>query len=140
MCEAGLGTSALFQRAIAHHAYIDQAIRARDGRAPGAAFIAYDIGEAAIAPGDLLCSSRRPVYRTLADRRRQMGIGARSHCDVVVRTDESAGRIHAVGGNVRGVVSLKRLPTVGASDGALRVKVIDPDRPVFAHLKLRVAS
>ena len=33
MCEAGLGTNARFQRAIAHHAYIDQAIRARDGRA-----------------------------------------------------------------------------------------------------------
>ncbi len=45
-------------------------------------------GEAAIAPGDLLCSSRRPVYRTLAERRRQMGVGARSHCDVVVKVDE----------------------------------------------------
>jgi hypothetical protein len=140
MCEAGLGTSALFQRAIAHHAYIDQAIRARDGRAPGAAFVAYDAGEAAIVPGDLLCSSRRPVYRTLAERRRQMGVGARSHCDVVVKIDEPAGRIHAVGGNVRGVVSLKRLPSVRMPGGGLRVEVFDQDRPVFAHLKLRAAS
>ena len=139
MCEAGLGTPALFQRAIAHHAYIDQAIRARDGRAPGAAFIAYDAGETAIAPGDLLCSSRRPAYRTLAERRRQMGVGARSHCDVVVKIDEPAARIHAVGGNVRGVVSLKRLPAVRAP-GGLRVEIFDPDRPVFAHLKLRTAS
>jgi len=139
MCEAGLGTTALFQRAIAHHAYIDQAIRARDGRAPGAAFIAYDAGETAITPGDLLCSSRRPVYRTLAERRRQMGVGARSHCDVVVKIDEPAARIHAVGGNVRGVVSLKRLPAVRAP-GGLRVEAFDPDRPVFAHLKLRTAS
>jgi hypothetical protein len=140
MCEAGLASTTQFRRAIAHHSYIDQAIRARDGSAPGAAFAAYDAGEAPITPGDLLCSSRRPVYRTLADRRRQMGVGARSHCDVVVRIDAAAGRIHAVGGNVRGVVSLKRLPSVRTPAGGLRVEVFDQDRPVFAHLKLRTSS
>ena len=76
MCEAGLGATTQFHRAIAHHTYIDQAIHARDGRAPQAAFVAYDAGETTIAPGDLLCSSRRPAYRTLArapsaDRRRR---------------------------------------------------------------------
>jgi hypothetical protein len=137
MCEAGLGTNARFQRAVAHHVYIDQAIRARDGRAPQAAFVAYDAGEAAIAPGDLLCSSRRPSYRTIAERRRQMGVGARSHCDVVVRVDEARERIHAIGGNVRGVVSLKLLPAVREPGRPLRAGIVDEDRPLFAHLKLQ---
>ena len=121
MCEAGLGTTSQFQRAIAHHAYIDQAIRARDGRAPQAAFAAYDAGETAIAPGDLLCSSRRPAYRTIAERRRQMGVGARTHCDVVVKVDEARERILAIGGNVRGVVSLKLLRAVREAGRPLRL-------------------
>ena len=137
MCEGGLGTNAQFQRAIAHHSYIDQAIRARDGRAPQAAFVAYDPGETTIWAGDLLCSSRRPVYRTIADRRRQMGVGARSHCDVVVKVDEAGQRVHAIGGNVRGVVSLKLFPAFRPAGKPLRVGTGDEDRPMFAHLKLR---
>jgi hypothetical protein len=141
MCEAGLGASSQFQRAIAHHAYIDQAIRARDGRAPEAAFVAYDAGEAAMAPGDLLCSSRRPAYRTIADRRRQMGVGARSHCDVVVTVDEAAGRVLAIGGNVRGTVSLKIFPAAREPGRHLRVTGSgEDDRPMFAHLKLRAEA
>ena len=139
MCEAGLDTPVQFQRAIAHHHYIDQAIRARDGRAPTAAFVAHDPGEATIAPGDLLCSSRRPVYGSLADRRRQMGAGARSHCDIVVKVDEPRGRVLAIGGNVRGVVSLKELPATGGAGGPLRVGTGNAGRPLFAHLKLRAA-
>jgi hypothetical protein len=138
MCEAGLGTPDQFRRAIAHHAYIDQAIRARDGRTSQAAFAAYDTGETVITPGDLLCSSRRPVYRTIADRRRQMGIGARTHCDVVVTVDEANHRIQAIGGNVRGTVSLKLLRAQRETGKPLRV--VDPDedeRPIFVHLKLR---
>ena len=137
MCESGLGAAAQFERAVAHHSYIDQAIRARDGRAPQAAFVAYDTGETTITPGDLLCSSRRPAYRTIAERRRQMGVGARSHCDVVVKVDETHARIHAVGGNVRGVVSLKELPAVRESGKPLRPANGNPERPLFAHLKLR---
>jgi hypothetical protein len=110
MCEAGLGAPGQFQRAVAHHAYIDQAIRGRDGRGATAAYVAYDVGESAIAPGDLLCSSRRPLYRTIAERRRHRGVGARTHCDIVVALDERGERILAIGGNVRGVVSLKLLP------------------------------
>lgn len=141
MCEAGLGGPGQFQRAVAHHVYIDQAIRARDGRAAPAAYEAYDVGESAIAPGDLLCSSRRPLYRSVAERRRQMGVGARTHCDIVVELDERGGRILAIGGNVRGVVSLKRLPAERLPGRNLRV--VDPeedDRPVFVHLKLRARS
>ena len=141
MCEAGLSGSSRFQRAVAHHAYIDQAIRARDGRAPQAAFTAYDAGETAIEPGDLVCSSRRPVYRTLAERRRQMGVGARSHCDVVVSVDEASGRIFAIGGNVRGTVTLKLFPAVGTAGEPLRLAGAGAGtRPMFAHLKLRAAS
>ena len=85
MCEGGLGNSIQFRRAIAHHSYIDQAIRARDQGSTAPAFAAYDAGEAEVAPGDLLCTARRPEYQTLAERRRQMGEGARTHCDVVVK-------------------------------------------------------
>jgi hypothetical protein len=141
MCEAGLGSASQFQRAVAHHSYIDQAIRARDGRAPQAAFTAYDAGEMPIEPGDLVCSSRRPVYRTLAERRRQMGVGARSHCDVVVSVDEAGERILAIGGNVRGTVSLKLFPAVRRAGEPLRLASTGDDaRPMFAHLRLRAAS
>jgi len=142
MCEGGLGGTDMFQRAIAHHSYIDQAIRARDGAAPRAAYLAYDVGEAPVSPGDLLCTSRRPVFRTLADRRRQMGQGARTHCDLVVKVDETTSQILAIGGNVRGVVGLKVLP---ASHQQGRLKPIVPPgvpaaRPVFVHLRLRGTS
>ena len=137
MCEAGLGGTNQFRRAVAHHSYIDQAIRARDGRASQAAFTAYDAGETAIEPGDLLCSSRRPTYRTIAERRRQMGVGARSHCDVVVKLDEAGERILAIRGNVRGTVSLKLLPAVRGAGEPLRLGTGGEARPTFAHLKLR---
>ena len=137
MCEAGAGATESFQRAVAHHTYIDQAIRARDGRAPRAAYVAHDVGEAAIAPGDLLCSSRRPVYRTLAERRRQMGVGARTHCDIVVKVDERAARILVIGGNVRGTVSLKLLRAERKAGKPLGVMDPDEERPIFAHLQLR---
>jgi len=140
MCEAGLGGAAQFQRAIAHYTYIDQAIRARDGRASQAAFSAYDPGETGIEPGDLLCSSRRPAYRTIAERRRQMGVGARSHCDVVVSVDQPGNRILAIGGNVRGVVSLKSFPAIAEAGKPMRLEVGNGERRMFAHLKLRADS
>jgi hypothetical protein len=99
--------------------------------------VAYDMGESPIAPGDLLCSSRQPVYRTLAERRRQMGSGARTHCDVVVEVDEGRERILAIGGNVRGIVALKLLRAARQPGKPLRVDDPDEERPIFAHLKLR---
>jgi hypothetical protein len=140
MCEAGLGAESQFRRAVAHHSYIDQAIRARDGRAANAAFEAFDPGEQAILPGDLLCSSRRPMYRSLADRRRQLGVGARSHCDIIVKVDDAAGRVLAIGGNVRGVVSLKQLPASRGDGRHLRASTGNDERPIFAHLKLRAGA
>ena len=135
MCESGLDESAEFRRAVAHHTYIDQAIRARDGSGSQAVFTAYDIGETTISPGDLLCSGRRPAYRTLAERRRQLGEGARTHCDVVVQLDAVRDRILTIGGNVRGTVSLKLMPAVRAPHVGLRPE--GGRRRLFAHLKLR---
>jgi hypothetical protein len=140
MCESGLGASSQFQRSVAHRVYIDQAIRARDGNAAQAAFVAYDRGEAEIVPGDLLCTARRPVYRTIADRRRQMGVGARTHCDVVVSVDVENERILAVGGNVNRSVTLKLIPAMKEPGKPFRPvdgSLIDGARTVFAHLKLR---
>lgn len=136
MCEAGLESNERFRRAIAHWSYIDQAIRARDGGAPEAAYAAYDIGERPVEPGDLLCSGRRPRYANLAERRPQMGAGASSHCDVVVALDEDEGRILAIGGNVLRSVSLKVLPAEPAPEGGLLARSTR-EAPLFAHLALR---
>jgi hypothetical protein len=141
MCEAGLGSPEQFQRAIAHHVYIDQAIQARDRSEPVPAFVAHDVGETDIAPGDLLCTARRPAYRALAERRLQIGQGARTHCDIVVKMDRAAKRVLAIGGNVRGSVTLKIVPLVDGR-GVLRPpdrSQLPGGRAVFAHLKLRAA-
>jgi hypothetical protein len=135
MCEGGLGETSQFQRAIAHHTYIDQAIRARDLNGSEAAFVAYDSGEVRVEPGDLLCSARRPAYQSVAERRRQIGVGARTHCDIVVKVDEPGERILAIGGNVGGRVSLKILPAT--RNGAILGPTSRGGRPMFAHLKLR---
>lgn len=139
MCEAGLGDLGQFERDIAHRVYIDQAIRARDGAAPEAAFVAYDAGEQPIEPGDLLCNARGGVnYRTLADRRRDLGEHAGTHCDVVVRVADD--RINVIGGNVVQGVSLTILPLVRDGAGPARPLAADDmagSRTVFAHLKLR---
>jgi hypothetical protein len=141
MCEAGLGEMAQFQRSIAHRDYIDQAIRARDGMDEDAAYVAYDAGEAQIEPGDLLCNARASAeYRMLADRRRDVGRFAPTHCDIVVKVDESASRILVIGGNVVQSVSLTILPLRREGEGYARPvdeSVIDGARTVFAHLKLR---
>jgi hypothetical protein len=136
MCEGGLGTRDRFHRAIAHWTYVDQAIRARDGRESRAGYVAYDLGERTVEPGDLLCSSRRPVYRSLADRRRQVGQGASTHCDIVVEVDAVGERILAIGGNVLRAVSLKVLPGRLAPDGGL-FALSGSGVTLYAHLKLR---
>lgn len=69
-----------------------------------------------------------------------MGAGARSHCDIVVKVDEARGQVFAIGGNVRGVVSLKPFPAVQAPGKPLRAETGDDDRPIFAHLTLRAAA
>jgi hypothetical protein len=68
-----------------------------------------------------------------------MGVGARMHCDVVVKVDEGAARILAVGGNVGQAVSLKVLAAFRGGGGHLQPASLDEGRPVFAHLRLRAA-
>ena len=93
MCESGLGDKERFQRAIAHHSYIDQAILASTQAESESAYRAFNPGEQTILPGDLLCRGSRPSYRSIAERREQLGMGARSHCDIVVAIEEQKQRI-----------------------------------------------
>lgn len=151
MCEAGLTNSNVFLRAVAHHRYIDQAIRARDAGTRGSAYVAYDGGEAEVAPGDMLCAGRRPAYQSLAERRRQLGQGASTHCDIVVAVDREHERFLAIGGNVRSSVGLKIIPAewdaraqrlrpYRPGDSRISENAYRGVRPIFAHLKLRPAS
>lgn len=139
MCESGLGSSSQFKRAIAHHSYIDQAILARDGKDQDAVYKAWTPGEQAMLPGDLICRGSRPEYRTLDQRRNQMGIGARTHCDIIVKIDEDRHTIQAVGGNVRGSVRMKLLPALQSAAGHLYPES-DRGRVLFAHLQLTAAA
>lgn len=141
MCEAGLGEMDQFRRDIGHWRYVDQAIEARDGSAPEAAYVAHDPGEVEIAPGDLLCNARASSdYRSLADRRREFGRRAPSHCDIVVRVNREARTAAVIGGNVVNGVSLTILPLV--SEGGERLRPVSTGdlegaRSYFAHLSLR---
>ena len=142
MCEGGLSESTEFQRAIAHYVYIDQAIEARDGKFSEAAFVAHEVGETAVEPGDLLCRGRRGSYSTVAERREDLGEGTRSHCDVVVKLDAENDRILVIGGNVRSSVRLKFLPARLDTDGPADVyaSIGRGSRAVFAHLKLQAPA
>jgi len=141
MCESGLD-NARFDRAINHHTYIDQAIRARDTGAAETAYVAYDVGEQPVEPGDLLCAARRPTYESLDERRSQLGNGIRSHCDIVIKLEPERARVLAIGGNVRGSVSLKLLPAEfePAGTGAVAIASVGRGRgEIFAHQKHRAA-
>lgn len=135
MCESGLGDPDSFARAVAHHTYIDQAIQARDHADNRAAYQAYEIGEQAVQPGDLLCRGSRPAYQSLAERRDHLGVGARTHCDIVVKVDEARPGFHVIGGNVRGTVGMKLLPGSETAEGYI-APVPYGNRKLFAHLKL----
>ncbi len=141
MCASGLDTEAEFRRHIAHYVYIDQAIEARDDPDSTAAYVAHDVGEREVEPGDMLCRIRRSAYRTIAERRRDIGVGVRSHCDIVVKVEAESDRVLAIGGNVRGTVSLKLLPAAFEQrEGASVARWIGRGRDAtFAHLKLRAA-
>lgn len=136
MCESGLDEASEFQRAIAHHSYIDQAIRARDANDSSAAYHAFEPGEAEVLPGDLLCNGLRPMYRSLQQRRAQLGEGARTHCDIVVHVDADKSQILTIGGNVRASVRMK-IHAAGSSAAGPHLAPLPARRPVFAHLKLR---
>ncbi len=135
MCESGLGDEDRFARAIAHHTYIDQAILARETPTQSKAYVAYDLGEQPVLPGDLLCRGSRPSYHSLAERRAHLGAGARTHCDIVVRVDEQMPAFDVIGGNVRGTVGMKLLPAARDAEGLIVPAPFGSSR-IFAHLKL----
>jgi hypothetical protein len=54
-----------------------------------------------------------------------------------VKVDEARERILAIGGNVRGAVSLKLLRATREAGKPLRLIDMEEARPIFAHLKLR---
>ncbi len=135
MCESGIESVGNFERAVAHHSYIDQAILAREQDDSKSAFVAYNPGEMPITPGDMLCRGSRPAYKSIAERRQHIGVGARTHCDIVVKLDESENRIMVIGGNVRGSVTMKLLPATIAENGLLKPAPYN-GRIIFAHLKL----
>ena len=143
MCESGSNDRSHFRRAIAHHTYIDQAIEAGEKDDPHAAFVAFEVGQRPVEPGDLLCFSRRPRYQSVAERREDLGDGIRSHCDFVVKVEPEKERILAIGGNVRGAVRMKLLPAVFADDAAdtgTVTSISTGRRTVFAHLKLQAEA
>jgi len=139
MCEGGFGELNQFHRAIAHHVYIDQAIEAR-GTDSDSAYVAHDVGELPIEPGDLLCSARRAAYRSIADRAEHIGDGIRSHCDIAIKVDKFNEQVLVIGGNVRGSVRLKLLAVTFGQEQQAGVQVRSiglGSRTIFAHLKLR---
>ena len=139
MCESGLDVPELFRRDISHRVYVDQAIRAADGREPQAAYEAHDPGERPLLPGDLLCNSRgRWRYETVDDRRPDVGDYAAMHCDVVVRVFDD--RVAVIGGNVLQGVTLTLIPL--ATEAAAFPRPVGAEdlagaRTLFAHLVLR---
>lgn len=139
MCEGGLASTEQFKRAIAHHSYIDQAIVANDTQDPLAAYRAFPIGAATIMPGDLLCRGSRPAYHSIAERRAQLGVGARTHCDIVVNVDEVNDAITVIGGNVRATVRMKVMPATRDAKRPLR-PIADNGRALFAHLQLQAPA
>lgn len=110
MCEAGF-TERQFLRSHGHYEYVDAAIADED-----ASFRARDIADTLPQTGDVVCSDRRrkPSYRTVADRRRQLGQQAAMHCDIVVGV--GATTVFMIGGNVVNSVSLTAIPLRGQGD------------------------
>ena len=109
-----------------HARYIDAMLRRAITDPQYAAFTPHAPEEQAPVPGDLLCADR--AYAPLShwtQRLAETGRPRPMHCDVVVRT--RPGVIEMIGGNVQGMVALRRLP----SDVAGRVLPAPPGRATF---------
>lgn len=112
-----------------HARYID-AVLNRAMRDPvNAPFRPHAPDEQPPMPGDLLCADRAAAPLThWSGRLAETGRPRPMHCDVVVRT--APGVIEAVGGNVQGMVVLRRFP----SDATGRVLPAPYGRPPFVLL------
>ncbi len=134
ICELGL-TEEEFSRSIAHHHYIDQAIRDRlNGENTPSAYRAYRVGEKPLNAGDLLCRARRSQYLALEERISDLGIPARTHCDILISIEDNYALV--IGGNIRDAVSLKRIPLERLANGNI-LSIGSPYRKIFVHLSLK---
>lgn len=128
---AGIPESDLPSEA-AHAFYIDAVLWRAAADPQGARFLPHDPAERTPRPGDLLCADRsaRPLEHWTM-RLLETGRSRPMHCDVVVRTAPEV--VEAVGGNVKDVVALRRLP----ADSQGRVL---PAPPGQARLLLLLAA
>lgn len=109
-----------------HASYIDGALMRAMTEPESAAFRPYAPEEYTPAPGDLLCADRAWVPLThWSQRLAERGRPRPMHCDVVVRNGR--GVVEAIGGNVQGVVALRRFP----ADAQGRVLPAPFGRPPF---------
>lgn len=109
-----------------HARYLDTVLTRAATDPENAPFRPHAPEEYVPVPGDLLCADR--AYAPLmhwTQRLAERGRPRPMHCDVVVRT--MPGTIEAVGGNVQGMVALRRFP----SDEAGHVLPAPYRKPVF---------
>ncbi len=109
-----------------HARYIDAVLARASVATEGAAFLPRAPEDYVPVAGDLLCADRSAVpllhwSGRFADRGRPRPM----HCDIVVRT--RPGTIEAVGGNVQGLVALRRFP----ADASGRALPAPYGRPAF---------
>ncbi len=109
-----------------HARYLDAVLMRAATDPEHAPFRPHAPEEYAPVPGDLICADRAYVPLTHWTRRlAERGRPRPMHCDVVVRIN--AGVIEAVGGNVQGMVALRRFP----ADESGRVLPAPYGKPVF---------
>ncbi|HUH90678.1 MAG TPA: DUF2272 domain-containing protein [Lysobacter sp.] len=138
-CEAGF-SSAQFRRSASHFDYVNAAVQARDGLDTDHAFIAYDLDETLPRAGDLICAARAgSTFRSIADVRDPDSDSQALHCDLVVKTDPTAHRLYAIGGNVAQAVTLSVIAT-DADGRPLTDTLLPGGNRWFAILKPRIAG
>ncbi len=110
------GAGKAFPYGANHHTYITAALRGDPGL-----IIAAERPEAYVPqPGDVICAGRAEDSGVRFDTALQIG-AFKSHCDIVVSTDNPEG-LEAIGGNVSDTVALRHFPLT--PDGHLA----EPDR------------
>jgi len=109
-----------------HARYIDAVITRAYSDPEHAAYLPQAPEDYAPVDGDLLCADRAYVRLPhWTARIAERGSPRPMHCDVVIRTRD--GYVEAIGGNVQGMVALRRFPV----DGQGRVLPAPYGRPSF---------
>jgi Uncharacterized protein conserved in bacteria (DUF2272) len=148
LCASGVGDEAQFKRNESHWVYVDQAISAATDPLSPALYRAQDLSAGLPSVGDLVCADRaelnggQTAYKTIADRKRELGTSRDLHCDFVAKVAANKSYVAVLGGNVNQAVSLTLIPTVPARNG-LPIRIATPDdapgggRPWFVILSLQ---